>query len=223
MDVLVLKNGKEIEIENGGSLSSLFTTVKSFADLETLANELEKQGNLENVRIESEKLASAKYENLTLDTTFETVDMVSGGIRVEISLRPMTSEELQQKDVQTVLTYLTDEQAATVPNLYPEWSAAGQYMAGDRCLYNEILYKCLQTHTAQSDWTPETAPSLWVKILAGQEGTGIGEWEQPESTNPYQKGEKVVHNGKTWESLIDNNVWEPGAVGSETLWKEVDE
>ena len=223
MDVLVLKNEKEIEIENGGSLSSLFTTVKSFADLETLANELEKQGNLENVRIESEKLASAKYENLTLDTTFKTVDMVSGGIRVEVSLRPMTSEELQQKDVQTVLTYLTDEQAATVPNLYPEWSAAGQYVAGDRCVYNDTLYKCLQTHTAQSDWTPEAAPSLWTKILAGQEGTGIGEWEQPESTNPYQKGDKVVHNGKTWESLIDNNVWEPGAVGSESLWKEVDE
>ena len=30
-----------------------------------------------------------------------------------------------------------------------------------------------------------------------------------------------MHNGKTWESLVDNNVWEPGAVGTESLWKEI--
>ena len=32
---------------------------------------------------------------------------------------------------------------------------------------------------------------------------------------------QVTHNGKTWESLADNNVWEPGAIGTESLWKEV--
>ena len=47
------------------------------------------------------------------------------------------------------------------------------------------------------------------------------EWEQPGSTNGYSKGDKVTHNGKTWESLVDNNVWEPGVIGTESLWKEV--
>ena len=28
---------------------------------------------------------------------------------------------------------------------------------------------------------------------------------------------------KTWESLVDNNVWEPGALGTESLWKDVSE
>ena len=41
-------------------------------------------------------------------------------------------------------------------------------------------------------------------------------WEQPESTNPYMKGDKVTHAGKTWVSTIDNNVWEPGVYG----WEE---
>ena len=54
-------------------------------------------------------------------------------------------------------------------------------------------------------------------MLPGQGGTGIGEWKQPDSTNPYQKGDKVTHNGKTWESTADNNVWEPGVYG----WTEV--
>ncbi len=30
-----------------------------------------------------------------------------------------------------------------------------------------------------------------------------------------------VDNGKVWESLVANNVWEPGAVGTETVWREV--
>jgi hypothetical protein len=34
-------------------------------------------------------------------------------------------------------------------------------------------------------------------------------------------GDKVLYNNKTWESLIDNNVWEPGSIGTEGLWKEI--
>lgn len=51
----------------------------------------------------------------------------------------------------------------------------------------------------------------------------IPEWEQPDSTNAYRKDDKVTHNGSPWVSLIDNNVWEPGALGTETLWEEIDQ
>jgi hypothetical protein len=37
------------------------------------------------------------------------------------------------------------------------------------------------------------------------------------------KDDKVVHNDKVWKSLIDNNVWEPGAIGTESLWVEIAE
>ena len=37
----------------------------------------------------------------------------------------------------------------------------------------------------------------------------------------YQRGDIVSHNGKLWESVFDGqNVWEPGAVGTEALWVE---
>lgn len=68
-----------------------------------------------------------------------------------------------------------------------------------------------------ADGLVAAAPSLFAEVLPGQGGTGIGEWKQPDSTNPYQKGDKVTHNGKTWESTADNNVWEPGVYG----WTEV--
>lgn len=112
---------------------------------------------------------------------------------------------------------LTDEQAVTYKLLYPKWIGNGvSYVVGDRRQYDGALYKCLQAHTSQPDWTPTAAPSLWAKVLIPDPGT-IPEWEQPDSTNPYMAGDKVTHNGKTWVSDIDNNVWEPGVYG----WTEV--
>lgn len=115
---------------------------------------------------------------------------------------------------------LTDEQALQVIAIYPLWDAAKTYAVGDRVRYADNLYRCLQPHTAQETWNPADAPSLWAKVLTSETGE-ILPWEQPGSTNPYMMGDKVTHIGKTWESLVDNNVWEPGAVGTESLWKEV--
>lgn len=109
---------------------------------------------------------------------------------------------------------LTDEQAAKAPRLYPAWKTSKSYTVGERICYNGILYKVLQAHTSQEDWTPDVAVSLFAKVLI-YDPTTIPEWEQPESTNPYKKGDKVTHNGFTWISTVDNNVWEPGVYGWE--------
>lgn len=120
----------------------------------------------------------------------------------------------------TAAGMLTDEQALKVIALYPLWDAAKTYAVGDRVRYAGNLYRCLTAHTAQAAWTPTDAHSLWAKVLTDPSGE-ILPWVQPDSTNPYAKGDKVTHNGKTWESLVDNNVWEPGVTGTESLWKEV--
>lgn len=109
---------------------------------------------------------------------------------------------------------LTDEQAAKAPRLYPAWKESKSYTVGERIRYNGILYKVLQAHTSQEDWTPDVAVSLFAKVLISDPST-IPVWEQPESTNPYKKGDKVTHNGSTWVSTVDNNVWEPGVYGWE--------
>ena len=118
----------------------------------------------------------------------------------------------------------TDEQALEVQSLYPEWEALAEgttLHVGDRVNYQGFLYNVLQEHQKQSTWNPVDAPSLFAKVLIPDPSV-IPEWEQPDSTNPYMKGDKVAHNGHTWESLIDGNVWEPGAVGTESLWKVVE-
>lgn len=110
----------------------------------------------------------------------------------------------------------TDEQAIDAPAVYPEWKEGVQYYTNERVLYNGTLYKVLADHTSQETWTPIDAPSLFAKVLI-PDADVIPEWEQPDSTNPYMKGDKVTYNGKTYESTIDDNVWAPDAYG----WIEV--
>lgn len=118
----------------------------------------------------------------------------------------------------TLRNSAADEQALKASALYPKWKVGTDYQKDERVLYNDILYKVLTGHTSQADWTPDAAPSLFAKVLIPDKNV-IPEWEQPESTNPYGKGDKVTHNGKTWQSTIDSNVWEPGVYG----WEEITE
>lgn len=123
---------------------------------------------------------------------------------------------------------LPDSAAYEFRALAEMWIAGATYYGPDdpsgmpqsRVLFNSRLFKCLTTHNSQLDWTPVNAPSLWAEILPGQEGNepeeGYAEWVQPESTNGYQKGDRVTHAGHLWESAYDgDNVWEPGAVGAQ--------
>lgn len=121
----------------------------------------------------------------------------------------------------TIASGLTDAEAVAATCLHPRWNADSvAYVKGQRVQYENTLYTVLQAHTSQATWTPTAAPSLFAKVLI-PDPTVVPEWEQPDSTNPYMKGDKVTHNGKTWVSLVDNNVWEPGATGTAALWQEV--
>ena len=118
--------------------------------------------------------------------------------------------------IEGLATVLDDDHAAKNAELFPMWGVGVQYEAGDRRRYGGFLWKCLKAHKSQANWKPSDASSLWAKVLIPDPSV-IPEWEQPLSTNPYMKGDKVTHNGKTWVSDVDNNVWEPGVFG----WSEV--
>ena len=115
---------------------------------------------------------------------------------------------------------VSDEIAIENPFMYPEWEEGKTFTNDDigfKFRYNGVLYKVLQGHTTNVAYPPDTTPSLYAEVLAGQGGTEIGEWVQPDSTNPYMLGDRVYHNNKLWESDMDYNVFEPGVAG----WHEV--
>lgn len=121
---------------------------------------------------------------------------------------------------QTLAAYAPDDAALAAPAvLFDEWSADSVvYAKGDIRQYNGLLYRCVQAHTSQSDWTPSAAASLWARIADPTQEWP--EWIQPTGAHDaYANGAKVSHNGKHWISTAKDNVWEPGVYG----WEEATE
>ena len=132
------------------------------------------------------------------------------------------------KIFRTQVPSLSDDAALIALEIVNGWDGDGhEYVEGERFTYNGDLYRVIfpGKYVSQPDHTPDATPSVYAKVLPGQEGTGAGEWEQPGPTNAYQKGDRVWHNGRLWESMYDGpNVWEPGVVGvGEDIWKDVTE
>lgn len=112
---------------------------------------------------------------------------------------------------------LDDTDALDAVELFPTWAEGVYYEADVRVRYEGVLYRCLQAHTSQPTWTPTDAPSLWATVLIPDPDV-IPVWEQPDSTNPYMKGDKVHYptaEDPIYVSVIDNNVWAPGVYGWE--------
>lgn len=125
--------------------------------------------------------------------------------------------------IEQMATSLDDETAEQHIDVFPSWEVGRYYEKDYRIRYNGVLYKVLQEHSSQSDWTPDVAVSLYVKCHQQDPQEEYPEWVQPTGAHDaYNKGDKVTHNEKHWESLIDANVWEPGGVGTESLWTEIE-
>ena len=126
-----------------------------------------------------------------------------------------TLMEKLHAQIVALLNAASDETHLQAIDMHTAWYSDNEYAVSDVVRHDGKLYRCLTAHTSQAAWTPDAAPSLWARILIPDPEV-IPEWEQPESTNGYMTGDKVLHNGQTWVSAVDNNVWEPGVYG----WKE---
>lgn len=120
--------------------------------------------------------------------------------------------------IEKAVINLDDADALEAVQLFPKWEPNIKYQVDDRVRYDNILYRCLQSHNSQESWTPIAAASLWAKVLIPNPEV-IPDWEQPDSTNAYQIGDKVRFEGKIYENLINNNIWSPAAYPAG--WKEI--
>lgn len=106
---------------------------------------------------------------------------------------------------------LSDEDALDGIELFPLWTTGVAYAIDDRIRYGETLYRCVQAHTSQSDWTPDVTPALWTEVSIEE----IPVWVQPTGAqDAYNTGDKVHYptaNDSVYQSTIDNNVWSPDA------------
>ncbi len=125
--------------------------------------------------------------------------------------------KLRQMIVKAAVS-LPDEDALTAVELFPAWMPDTAYAADDRLRYGDTLYRVVQGHTSQSDWTPDVTPALYTEVaLPGV----IPVWRQPTGAqDAYQMGDKVHYpdaDGPVYVSTVNDNVWEPGIYGWEMV------
>lgn len=121
-----------------------------------------------------------------------------------------TKEQSLTKIGKIVANQVTDDIVAlSIQEFYDIWEVGILYAVGRYITHNDILYKVLTEHMSQDTWTPDVSPSLFAKVLIDPSGETIPEWVRPDSTNAYMIGDKVMFEGITYESTIDNNIWSP--------------
>lgn len=122
---------------------------------------------------------------------------------------------------QTAARVTIDDQLADLPDdtydsvlpLFPDWVSGETVAVGAVRQFDGALYRVVQAHTTQADWTPPTVPALWAAVRQ-TEGPTVDPWVQPTgSSDAYQVGDRVTFEGQTWESTAANNVWSPGVFG----------
>lgn len=152
-------------------------------------------------------------------------------MRAEVKGRGLIVYEKEREDLlqEAVLAMarqsaqsLSDEEAALLGVLFPQWEAGSTYLAGTR-ISDEAgsLYKVVQDHVAQADWPVESTPALYTKLgVTVEDPDAVPDWVQPTGAHDaYQTGDTVRYEGKIYISAVDGNVWKPGVYG----WNEVSE
>jgi hypothetical protein len=96
--------------------------------------------------------------------------------------------------------------------LFVPWTPEDNFAANDLRSWEGVLYRCVQSHAGQENWTPDQTPAMWVKI--GDPREEWPAWSRPIGAHDaYGLGAKVSHATKHWISEVEENVWQPGVYG----------
>lgn len=72
---------------------------------------------------------------------------------------------------------IDDTTATENVSQFAPWTYPVAYAVGNIRQYNGELFRCVQAHTSQADWTPDATASLWKKI--GDPTEEWPAWSQP--------------------------------------------
>lgn len=119
-----------------------------------------------------------------------------------------------RKALQMFAASLPDEKALEIATVYDAWKAGAVYSVGEFVTYGQNgvgdpqLYKVVQAHTAQADWTPDKTPALFSAV--GLDDSGYPIWSKPTGAHDaYNAGDIVDYNGVLYKSVIDGNIYSP--------------
>lgn len=200
-------------------MTKKITYTKEFTVYDTDEGPYLDNPKFQNVVIEDLSLTDEQMARLEKVKNVETVGLlaveqyVMDGTRTEAS--PSMVEQLQKEDAREMMLKhvrideVSAEELEQMKSMFKVYEVDAYYTVGEVVNYEGELYKVIQAHTSQSDWVPNTTPALYTKVVPP--GV-IPQWIQPTGAHDaYALGEKVLFEGKTYESLISSNAYSPTA------------
>lgn len=136
-----------------------------------------------------------------------------------------------------------DDGTEIIPTWEQPAGAHDAYSVGDKVVYNGVIY---QSEVDSNVWPPDEHGWLMVDSQEEEQPDEnqelpeeeepeppqepedepveepeetVPEFVQPQGHNPYSIGDKVMFEGRIYESIIDGNVWSP--VDHPAGWKEI--
>lgn len=214
-------NGKEITIESVVSTSMrqdnktypalrfVFAKGVTEAEINALCSGtleiIDDEGNVIGIH---EGYTTRNEHSLTVGK-ITTAEQQLNAVEEELNVAKAEHEEYVDQ-VAVILPTLDDETALSAVGLFPVWGVGMAYTIDERITYNDILYRVVQNHTSQSDWTPDNTPSLYTVVTVSESGYDV--WVQPTGAHDaYNKNDIVEYNGTLYISLVDGNTYAPDA------------
>lgn len=166
-----------------------------------------------------EKTAEIEGLNASIEEKAEHIMTTATMKAEEITKQAQVAIETQVQSIRKAvkslvkIDELAPEDIADLVALYEPWEEGESLAVGDIRSYDGKLWEVIQAHTTQGDWTPPTVPALFKEVAPAQTEEGeeiVPEWKQPTGGHDaYNIGDKVLFEGKVYESVIDANTWSP--------------
>lgn len=207
------ENGEEVEFYKSLLILTDHITSKILEGVSTSADYADELYYREVARRELSGDTGGLTEQKPLDARIDGIERPTNIMLGTESNMEQASDQIR-KALQMFAQTLTDEQAMEIATVYPAYEVGKAYSADELFTYgvNDVgdpqLYRVVQAHTSQSDWTPDATPSLYAPI--GLNPQGYPKWSRPTGAHDaYNTGDIVDYNGTLYKSLIDGNVWSP--------------
>lgn len=230
---LIEKIGEEFIIvgtTNEGKISNIELTEElssAIQVIETAVDQTADPALLEAKQRAAEAESRLQESQTQIIETEQRIEQIQA--QVDETVQKLENVQVQVIEKDAIITELTAEvdslraKVEEFERLVPEWKAGIEAKEGSLYRYNGAVYqvKTGQSHTTQENWNPERDNTLWSRMGVVEEVAT--ETTPAWSTGNYPKDFKVTHKNKTWVSMVDHNIWEPGAPGVyDDIWKEVD-
>ena len=135
------------------------------------------------------KYINGKYIEMTADEIAEIQESFARA-EAEEKKRPLTEAEVSRMIISQQINTLDvdDATAYRMREFYPEWKSGMALSVGHKLQYGGRLYRVIQAHTSQDDWTPDAVASLFERIDETHNGSKY-------DPIPYE-GNMALENGK---------------------------